>query len=196
MSAYMGRLETAITNSPLRAPFARDEIRRFQRMADIRPDASILEVGCGAGLTTRAIARIMRPSRLAAIDADDAQTARARRRLRDDARVEIRTASATSLPFGEDEFDAVIVIGVLHHIPAWRSVLPEISRVLRRGGSYCFAEPTKLRLTRGVYRIFPHPPEAMFEPDELRIEIERAGFTVNAWQRTMLWSIFGCAVRA
>ena len=163
----MGRLETFVVNSPFRAPFARQEVARFRSMAALVRGLRVLEVGCGAGLTTKAIADALRPSHLSAFDFSQDQVARAHRRLNKYADVEIRQADATRMPYEDACFDAVLEIGILHHVPRWREALSEVARVLRPSGTFCFAEPTKGRLTRGMYRMFPHPPEAMFEKDEL-----------------------------
>jgi ubiquinone/menaquinone biosynthesis C-methylase UbiE len=191
----MGRLETFVVNSPFREPFARQEIRRFQRMASITFGLSILEVGCGAGLTTRAIADILRPATLSAFDFDANQVARAMKRLGGSPGVEIRKADATTMPYEDGAFDAVIEVGILHHIPRWRSALPEVTRVLRPGGVFCFAEPTKGRLTNGMYRLFPHPPEAMFEKDELVQAVTEAGLAPETVAESLLWNVFGFARR-
>lgn len=195
MSTTMSRLETAVVNSPFRSGFARAEARRFQRMAALKMGASVLEIGCGAGLTTRALVDILRPSQVAAVDFDERQVERARRRLAAIPNVEVRQVDATSLPFGDGEFEVVVAIGVLHHVPGWRVVLREVARVLRPGGCYCFAEPSKGRLTRGMYRVFPHPPEAMFERGELLAAIRDAGLEPQRVESSLLWNIFGAAVK-
>ncbi len=191
----MGRLETWLVNSPFRAPFARAEARRFRRMTALSEGAALLEIGCGAGLTTRALVSVFRPARLAAFDFDESQVERARRRLAGLPVAEVRQADATALPYADGEFDAVIEIGVLHHMSAWRAALREIARVLTPGGVFCFAEPTKGWLTRGLYRVFPHPPEAMFERDELLAALRGAGLTPGATGRSLLWSVFGVAAK-
>lgn len=114
----MGGLETFVVNSPFRAPFARHEIRRFQRMAALPSGVRVLEVGRGAGLTTKAIADRLKPSHLNAFDFSDEQVARARRRLGTSTAVDIRQVDATAMPYETGSFDVVMEIGILHHIPA------------------------------------------------------------------------------
>lgn len=195
MNPTMGRLETWVVNSPFRAPFARQEVRRFQRMAALERGLRVLEVGCGAGLTTKAIRDLLKPVHLSAFDFSHEQVVRARRRIGDDAAIDIRQADATAMPYDDGSFDVVLEIGILHHIPAWRDVLPEVMRVLKPGGAFCFAEPSKGRLTRGMYRMFPHPREAMFERDELLSELQKQDLTVRSVAQTLLWNIFGFAQR-
>lgn len=193
MNPTMGKLETFVVNSPFRAPFARQEIARFRRMASLGSGLRVLEVGCGAGLTTSAISNLLKPSQLSAFDFSEEQVARARRRLAGRAGIEIRQADATAMPYGSASFDAVIEVGILHHIPRWREALPEIVRVLRPGGAFCFAEPTRGRLTKGMYRMFPHPAEAMFERQELLDALAAAGLAPRDVTHTLLWNVFGVA---
>lgn len=196
MTTAMSRLETLAVNSPFRRVFAGAEGRRFQRMTGLAVGARLLEMGCGAGLTTRALVDVFRPSHLAAFDFDPRQVERARRRLTRLPEVALRQADATSLPYAGGEFDAVVAVGVLHHVPAWRETLWEVARVLRVGGFYCFAEPSKGRLTRGIYRVFPHPCEAMFEREELLAAMQEAGLQPQRVERSLLWDVFGVAARA
>jgi ubiquinone/menaquinone biosynthesis C-methylase UbiE len=195
MNPSMGRLETFVVNSPFREPFARREVRRFRRMASIGSGVRILEVGCGAGLTTRAIVDILRPAALSAFDFDAGQVRRAAERLASVPGVEIRQADATAMPYADAAFDAVIAIGILHHNPRWRAALPEVGRVLRPGGVFCFAEPTKGRLRNGLYRLFPHPVEAMFEKGELLQALTGAGLDPDRVTQSLLWNVFGVAIR-
>jgi hypothetical protein len=60
---------------------------------------------------------------------------------------------------------------------------------------FCFAEPTKGRLTKGMYRVFPHPPEAMFEKDELLQALTGAGLVPDTVGGSLLWNVFGFARR-
>lgn len=196
MNPTMGSLETFVVNSPFRTPFARREVRRFQRLAALGADLQLLEVGCGAGITTKAITDILKPARLSAFDFSDEQVTRATRRLAGHAEIEVRQVDATATPYEDSSFDAVLEIGILHHIPGWREAVREVARVLRPGGVFCFAEPTKGRLTRGMYRIFPHPPEAMFEKEELLAVFRAAELTPIRVEHSLLWNVFGFARRS
>lgn len=193
MNPTMSGLETFVVNSPFRMPFARREIARFERVAALTRGLRILEIGCGAGLTTKAIIDRLAPAQLSAFDFSNDQVARARRRIGAREGVEVRQADATNMPYESASFDAVVEIGILHHIPAWRQAIPEVVRVLRPGGAFCFAEPTRGRLTNGMYRMFPHPREAMFEEPELIAELSGSGLVMGEVTHTLLWNVFGAA---
>lgn len=49
--------------------------------------------------------------------------------------VDLRKADATRLPYADDYFDCVYSFGVLHHIPEIETVVSEIERVLKPGGT-------------------------------------------------------------
>lgn len=41
---------------------------------------------------------------------------------------------AATLPFGDESWDAVVLISMLHHVPDWRAAIEEAKRVLVAGG--------------------------------------------------------------
>jgi SAM-dependent methyltransferase len=62
-------------------------------------------------------------------DYDDAMVAAATRLLaRRQERVTVRQADATALPFGDDSFDAVLSVLMLHHVVNWEQALAEAAR--------------------------------------------------------------------
>jgi ubiquinone/menaquinone biosynthesis C-methylase UbiE len=98
----------------------------------------VLDVGCGSGVVTRAIARRVGERGLAVgLDPSPALLAVARELARDAGlsdRIEFREGSALRLPFRDASFDAVMCVTVLSHVPDGESALPELVRVLRPGG--------------------------------------------------------------
>jgi SAM-dependent methyltransferase len=58
----------------------------------------------------------------------------ARRMLGYGARVEVRQADATALPFEDSSFDTVVSFIMLHHTVEWEMAFAEAARVLRPGG--------------------------------------------------------------
>lgn len=97
-----------------------------------------LDVGCGGGRYTIALARLG-AEHVIGVDVGEPGLEDARRRaealgLGAD-RVEFRWATALALPFPDASFDFVCCSGVLHHTPNVAAGLAEIHRVLRPGGS-------------------------------------------------------------
>ena len=197
--ARMSIFERWLIRSPIRAWLQRREVRAFARWAPLPPGASVLDMGCGPGLSTALILDTLRPQRLAAFDFDPAMVQIARRRLARHIReqsLDLTVADATRMPYGDSLFDAVLESGVAHHIPDWRAALREVGRVLKPGGRFCFAEPSRGRLRRGLYRILPHSVESMFDLNEWRSALAEAGLEVEEpLHRLPLWDICGVATK-
>ncbi|PVE25892.1 SAM-dependent methyltransferase [Microvirga sp. KLBC 81] len=92
-----------------------------------------LDVGCGTGALTEAIAEQCAPSRLAGIDPSEGFLNFARERLRDTA-VELRQADAQDLPFTASEFDRIVSGLMLNFVPEKERAAAEMQRVARSGG--------------------------------------------------------------
>ncbi|MFQ5921687.1 MAG: class I SAM-dependent methyltransferase [Anaerolineales bacterium] len=91
----------------------------------------VLELGCGGGAMARAIKRA-RPD-LDVFACDISQSAiRAAKMLGDD--VLYFQGDASNLPAFSEQFDAVVILDVLEHLPRPEDALNEIQRVLRKNG--------------------------------------------------------------
>lgn len=99
---------------------------------------AILDAGCGSGYSTELIINEFKPSRITAFDYMPEQISIARNR---DLNVDFFVGDLTGIDSPDDIFDAVFVFGVLHHIPAWKTALSEVSRVLRPDGVLLVDEP-------------------------------------------------------
>jgi ubiquinone/menaquinone biosynthesis C-methylase UbiE len=136
--------------------------------------ARVLDAGCGTGLLTLALLRVLRrPAEVTAIDLShrSLQTARrAVKKLRPDPRHKISfvRANALALPFADDTFDFVMTSGVLEYLPL-REGLGELSRVLAPGG-HLFFVPVRpslaTRLLEVMFRFKAHPPHEVVENTE------------------------------
>ena len=92
---------------------------------------SVLDVGCGEGVLTCEWAERLEGGRIVGIDLDDPKLRtewEARRRPN----LEYRAEDATSLSFGDDEFDLAAAIEVLEHVPDPEATLSEMARVAHR----------------------------------------------------------------
>jgi arsenite methyltransferase len=98
----------------------------------------VLDVGCGTGVVTRDAARRLAPDgRAVGLDASPEFLALARSLAHDaglSGVTEFRQGNALALPFGDGEFDAVLAVTVLVHVPEGHRAIPEMVRVVRSGG--------------------------------------------------------------
>ena len=197
--AQMSAIERFMILNPVRDWFHRGEVDAFRRWSGLEPGAALLEVGCGSGVSTGLLGERLRPGRLAVIDTDPSMIRLAGRRLRrqpPDRPIHLAVADATRMPFPDAEFDAAFEVGVIHHVPEWRAALKDIARVLRPGGLLFFAEPSRGRLTKGLYFFVPHDKESMFSPDELVEALAEAGLEAQLpFRRLPFWDIVGLARR-
>jgi len=116
---------------------------------DLHPRARILEVGCGAGLITVALAR--NGYTVDALDPTDAmlqmtRNGAAQQSVQD--RVRIHAADVHALPFQAHTFDLVIAIGVIPWLHSEGLALQEMQRVLKPGGYLLVTADNNARLDR------------------------------------------------
>jgi ubiquinone/menaquinone biosynthesis C-methylase UbiE len=100
---------------------------------DLR-DCNVLDVGCGTGSLTFALAEHGSVASITAIDVAQAYVDFAKARNRD-ARVTIQYADASELPFEADRFDACVSLLALHLMSDPARALREMVRVTVDGGA-------------------------------------------------------------
>jgi len=102
----------------------------FARVAD---GEKILDVGCGTGSLTFALARAADLGEIAAIDYSPVFVEEAIRR-NTDPRIKVQHADACALPFEGGTFDRALALLVLHFVPEAGKAVAEMRRVVRSGG--------------------------------------------------------------
>jgi len=115
----------------------------------LRPNARILEVGCGAGLLTVALAR--HGYMVDAVDSTDVMLQTTRKTAAHhcvEDRVRIQAADVHALPFQPGTFDLVIALGVIPWLHSERLALREMQRVLKPGGYLLVTADNNARLDR------------------------------------------------
>lgn len=122
-------------------------------LCQIAPDSTVLDVGCGVGVTPCYLAKAV-GCRVVGVDilpkmVERAQARAAKMGLSD--RVEFRVADAQDLPFEEGRFDAVITESVTAFPEDKQLAVNEYARVLKAGGYVGLNESTWLKT--------PPPPE-------------------------------------
>src|SRR6476620_1628895 len=130
-------------------------VRRVMQLSP--PPARVLEVGCGTGGWTAALARAGYD--VAGLDPDEhGIRACEMRALRyPDTRQEYRVARGEAIPWPDAWFDVVVSNQVVEHVPGREAFVRECLRVLRPGGATLHVMPNYAFPWEPHYRI-PFPP--------------------------------------
>lgn len=120
--------------SRLLAPWLSREIAAQLPQAP-KQNLKVLDIGCGAGLTTNRLAEA--GFRMTGLDQSDPSLQIARGGDSTGA-VRYLTGNAYQLPFPEESFDAVMAMDFLEHVEDPAAVIAEAARVLKPGGRFYF----------------------------------------------------------
>lgn len=166
--------------NPVRVPY----IERVLRHRGLSPvGRQVLDLGCGGGLLAEPLGEL--GMIVTGVDASVPSVAAGR--LRGEP-VRYAAARAEQLPFPDDAFDVVVAMEVLEHVEDPIPVVAEASRVLRPGGVFFFAGPSRTRLSRlvlidlaqrwGWSAVLPpglHEWERFITPSEMSMMLADAG---------------------
>ncbi len=149
-----------------------ERIELFRRYVG-GPGRRVLDLGCRDGALTREYAA---GNEVVGVDAD-------RDALAEAEKIGIETHWADldqPLPFGDGSFDVVVAGELLEHLRDPRTVVGEVRRVLRPGGTFVASVPNAYRLKNRLRFLLGRKPEddpthlQMFAPHDVRALL--AGF--------------------
>src|SRR5690606_15706796 len=103
----------------------------FVEVARLPTHGRVLDVGCGPGALTAALAQRYGQSAVVGVDRSESFIAAASARL---PLADIRHGTAAHLPFAENAFDAVLAQLVVHFMTDAEAGVAEMTRVTRPGG--------------------------------------------------------------
>jgi ubiquinone/menaquinone biosynthesis C-methylase UbiE len=106
----------------------------YQSEIALHPGSVMLEVGCGTGPVSRALAHLCAGCEVYGIDPSPYFLAEARRQSEGFANLHFQLGDACQLPFERGTIDVVVFHTTLCHVPALDQALSEAYRVLRPGG--------------------------------------------------------------
>jgi ubiquinone/menaquinone biosynthesis C-methylase UbiE len=149
-----------------------------------RPDARLLEVGCGSGRILASIHQREAALKLTGIDLSAEQIELARR---SHPTIEFVCGNGEALPFPDASFDYVVFFDYLEHVERPRQSLAEIQRVLKPGGQLHLVCPAERQSIYGwsstiFGRHFKNETAGhiqQFSRRELEQLVEASGFRVS-----------------
>lgn len=169
-------------------PYAEDLALRVSALGAL---GAVLETAAGTGIVTRALARVLSPSaKIVATDLNEAMLKVAAAHTKAES-VRFQPADAQRLPFGDEEFDAVVCQFGIMFFPDKAAGFREARRVLKAGGHLVFNVWDRLDRNdvsqaagEAVAALFPADPPRFMErvpfgwndADQIRRELESAGF--------------------
>lgn len=120
----------------------RGHLRTVRRLLDPQPGARILEVGSGRGHLTKRLDELGAIATGIDLNAEAVASSVAR---------DIRAMNVQQLEFGDGEFDQLIAIHAIEHLPDIRAAFGEMARVLRPGGRMLLIYPAEP--IRGLFAV-------------------------------------------
>lgn len=164
------------TDHPIALLRAENAVRIPWIIKEIGQNKSVLDIGCGAGILTNALAKT--GHKVSGIDLSESSLKIAKQRDTTQT-VDYQTANAYAIPYPDQTFDVVCAMDVLEHVEEPRRLIKEASRVLKSDGLFFFHTFNRNFLSyfviiKGVDWCVPNAPPNMhvyplfIKPKELR----------------------------
>ena len=169
-----------------------DRMRHLLKFANLAADATVLDVGTGAGQLALALAesgdREVIGVDISPVMLESAEYLRLRSPAPGARRVSFRLAPAHALPFRDERFDAVICRLLLHHSHRPQDIMAEAARLLKHGGCFILADllsgedPVKRATQNAIEAKRNASHVAAFSADQYRKLVVSAGLVIEAEQ--------------
>jgi len=140
---FLGYDADALAALPADATASFAGVANPHRIAAITPGATVVDIGCGAGMDLLLAATAVGPAgRAIGIDMTEEMIERARTAARAVglAQVDVRLGDALDLPVEADSVDFVISNGVLNLTTDKRRAFEEVFRILKSGGQLLYGD--------------------------------------------------------
>lgn len=103
-------------------------------------EKKLLDIGCGNGIGLRLNSKILDSGYALGIDRSHQLIENANQHMRENANIHFMQADAESLPLSSNSFDIITNLESSHLYPNIESFFKEVSRVLKPGGFFCYAD--------------------------------------------------------
>jgi len=168
-----------------RRVYLRDIVKKLWRISQLHADKKILEIGCGNGVGSKYILKLFKPKEFISTDLDERLVEIAKMKNKG-AKTKFEVGNATNLRFLNNEFDAVVGLSVIHHIPNWKDCIDELQRIIKPDGLLIIKELSietfETIFGRLSRRIVSHPYESMFRENEFLEYLKTKDFGIIEYQ--------------
>lgn len=143
----------------------------------------VLDIGCADGNLTNKIFAYLPDAQVTGVDLYTKSIKFAQRK---NSGVEFMVADARKLPFGAKQFDCIVCVEALEHIPQNYKALREIKRCLKDNGTLIIVQDTDSLLFNTIWffwtkwkgKVWEGSHIACMKPKELVELLEREGFKI------------------
>jgi ubiquinone/menaquinone biosynthesis C-methylase UbiE len=152
----------------------------------VQPIGAMAEICCGGGEACWLFRDEV--GRAIGLDISSGMLARARKRL-PGTQFAFVQGDACQLPLADRSYDAVFMLGGIHHVNDRAALFAEVCRILKPGGRYYFREPLDdlwvwRTLRAAIYRMssmLDGETERPLRRAETVAQLQKAGMQVDAW---------------
>ena len=162
-----------------------DVLDRIRCVARVAGSSRVLDLGCGPGIVTEALA--IEAVEVIALDLSPEMIQRARQRCEEAGQKNVRFAvgKAENLPFHNASFDVIVTRLTIHHFPDPKVALSEMIRALKPSGKIVIADIVSSQIheesdLHNALEILRDPSHVrMLSYTELKHLIEAAGLAIK-----------------
>ena len=113
---------------------------------------TILDLGCGTGEVIQAIIQETPDKKMYGIDISENMAQKAKEKMKNNASINV--GDSEHLPYEDEMFDVVYCNDSFHHYPNPKTVMAEVSRVLKPRGTFIIGDCWQPFLSRTIMNIF------------------------------------------
>ncbi|MBN1785869.1 MAG: class I SAM-dependent methyltransferase [Candidatus Methanofastidiosa archaeon] len=120
-------------------------MRKYIKMLDLRGDENVMEFGCGAGNSSRWLAKELSRGALTCVDISEFWLDKAKKRMRKYANVRYMLGDVTKNEMNE-KFDLIFIHQVIHDLPKSKrqETIMALKGMLAKGGRIFIGEPINM----------------------------------------------------
>ena len=168
--------------------YGKKEIRRVIKNLDVKRNNTILDFGCGSGITTLQVAKKAgKNGRIVAVDLSEKQIEKAYDKMAKNGESNVVFVKEYKFSLKKNSFDRVVMVNVLEHLDNPKKRLTEVFSSLKKGGKFSIMSFGK--------SLHVPAPKFLENEREIRELFDSLGIKVNVSREqrrmTEYWYIWG-----